>query len=306
MKTKQKTSILVILTAVVAYFIGAYVGFPFAQMGLAAGNIGHASKQQEQVNSPKDVKLAEKIETDTAFRNQMICGYGILYAQTKATIESVKSLKSETAKNEQLKGYTTAMDNVLEVGGQLIPLLENGLKGLQCMSEGKTADDVSMNLTQSLNLFQIMNASLSELDGFSEKTAQLVQQNKVANNLKELYSVFLIQSTDIAKTCGDKARVTAFNKNMDVTRISGDQMQKLTTGIYIQKVTQCPLFSSENKATVKNSFGDKAGIFDPAMERAASVNTTMNRVQKKRDDLPSQASAQQFTVGKMSKTLSNF
>lgn len=208
MKTKQKHVLTTIAVAIVFYAIGAYWGFPFAQLGLTSGNIGHASKQQEMMSSPADVKLVEKFETDTAYRNKMMAGYGLLYAQTKATMATIKSLKEKVGAVSELKNYAGPMNDVLEVGGQLLPMLEGSINGLKDVKSGKPVSDLNVQMSQALNLFQIMNSCISYLESFSIKTEQLSKQKKINDDVLKLYNEYLVESSDVAMSCGDYTRAS--------------------------------------------------------------------------------------------------
>jgi len=166
MKAKQKSTLTIVLVAIVAYAIGAYCGFPLAQMGLTSGNIGKANKQQELVNSPADVKLVEKFETDTAYLHKMLVSYGMLFVQTEATVNTVETLKGKMGSVYEFKAY----------------------------------------LSQALNLFQLMNSKLAELDAFNAKAGDLAKQKKLNNELVRLCSDFMTETAYIATSCGDNVR----------------------------------------------------------------------------------------------------
>jgi hypothetical protein len=209
MKTQQKNVLWIVLTAILAYVIGAFLGFPFSQGGLTSGDLGgirRANKQQELVNSPADLKLAEKYQSDSNYRNTLTAGYGILYVQTKATLATIESLKKETGSVKELASYSVTMNEITEVGNQLATTLEGGLQGLKAVSEKKPADNLTFKLSQSLNLFQLMNSRLADLEEFSEKTQQLGAQKKINDDVLKTYSEFLVESSDIASSCGDNAR----------------------------------------------------------------------------------------------------
>jgi hypothetical protein len=208
METKKKTIIWIILVAVVAYVIGVLLGFPFAQLGLTAGDsglIGRANKHQEQVNSPADVQLVEKFETDTAYRNKLIAGYATLYVQAKATTESVGTLKQKIGVVKGLENYIDPMNEVMGIGNQLTALLEKDLKGLADVSNKKKVVNLSMDLSQALNLFQLMNYRLNDLNTFTLKMNDFVKQRQLNNEILQSYSEYIIQASSLALMCGDKA-----------------------------------------------------------------------------------------------------
>lgn len=208
MKTQQKNVLWIVAVAIVAYVIGAYVGFPFSQNKYSSGDLGgirKANKQQEQVNSPNDLKLAERFESDSSYRDMMIAGYGTLYAQTKATLETVGTLKAKSANVAELKQYMPALDEVNEVGTQLLTLLDGGLKGLNDVAAKKQVSNLSFTLSQALNMFQIMNSRLSDLDAFANETKQLASQKKLNTEVLNAYSEFMAESAVIAQSCGDRA-----------------------------------------------------------------------------------------------------
>lgn len=211
MKTQQKNVLWIVVVAILAYVIGAYIGFPFVQTGMGTGDVGgirRANKQQELMNSPADLKLAEKYQTDTNYRNMLSAGYGILYVQTKATVATIESLKKQTGSVKELASYSDTMDEITEVGNQLSSMLEGGLQGLKAVSEKKSAENLTFKLSQSLNLFQLMNSRLADLEEFSQKTQQLAAQKKINDDVLKTYSEFLIESADIASSCGDNTRAT--------------------------------------------------------------------------------------------------
>ena len=206
MKAKQKSTLTIVLVAIVAYAIGAYCGFPLAQMGLTSGNIGKANKQQELVNSPADVKLVEKFETDTAYLHKMLVSYGMLFVQTEATVNTVETLKGKMGSVYEFKAYEAPMNEVLEIGTQLSKMLKEGMQGLQNVADKKPVTDLSVNLSQALNLFQLMNSKLAELDAFNAKAGDLAKQKKLNNELVRLCSDFMTETAYIATSCGDNVR----------------------------------------------------------------------------------------------------
>jgi hypothetical protein len=206
MKAKKKNALTIILVAIVAYAIGAYCGFPLAQMGLTSGNIGKANKQQELVNSPADVKLVEKFETDTAYLHKMLVSYGMLFVQTEATVNTVETLKGKMGSVYEFKAYEAPMNEVLEIGTQLSKMLKEGMQGLQNVADKKPVTDLSVNLSQALNLFQLMNSKLAELDAFNAKAGDLAKQKKLNNELVRLCSDFMTETAYIATSCGDNVR----------------------------------------------------------------------------------------------------
>jgi hypothetical protein len=151
------------------------------------------------------LKLAEKYQSDSNYRNTLTAGYGILYVQTKATLATIESLKKETGSVKELASYSVTMNEITEVGNQLATTLEGGLQGLKAVSEKKPADNLTFKLSQSLNLFQLMNSRLADLEEFSEKTQQLGAQKKINDDVLKTYSEFLVESSDIASSCGDRA-----------------------------------------------------------------------------------------------------
>jgi hypothetical protein len=132
MKTQQKNVLWIVLTAILAYVIGAFLGFPFSQ-GMPA------------------------------------------------------------------------LDEVKEVGTQLLTLLDGGLKGLNDVAAKKQVSNLSFTLSQGLNMFQIMNSRLSELDAFANETKQLASQKKLNTEVLNAYSEFMAESAVIAQSCGDRA-----------------------------------------------------------------------------------------------------
>ncbi len=206
MKTKQKIVLSIVVVAIVAYAIGAYFGFPLAQMGLTSGNIGKANKQQELVTSPTDVKMVEKFETDTVYLNDIIVSYGMLLVQTKATVNTVENIKGKMGQVKEFKAYETPMNEALEIGKQLSAILESGMTGLQNVADKKPVTDLSVKLCQALNMFQLMNSKLSELDGFNAIAGDLAKQKKLNGELVKLCSNFAVETAYIATSCGDNIR----------------------------------------------------------------------------------------------------
>jgi hypothetical protein len=208
MEAKKKTIIWIIAVAIIAYVIGVLIGFPFTQLGLTAGDsglIGRANKHQEQVNSPSDVQLAEKFETDTAYRNKLIAGYAALYVQAKATTESVATLKQKIGVVKGLESYIDPMNEVMGIGNQLTALLEKDLKGLGEVSNKKKVVNLSLDLSQALNLFQLMNYRLNDLNAFTLKMNDFVKQRQLNNEILQSYSEYIVQASSLAFMCGDKA-----------------------------------------------------------------------------------------------------
>jgi hypothetical protein len=214
MDTKKRNVIWIAGVAIFAYCIGAWIGFPFAQLGLTAGDtgrIGRANKQQVKVSSPADIKIAEKFESDSAYRTKLISGYAMLYAQTKTTVATLESLKQKTVAVKELEKYSAPINDIIDVGIQLDTLLSNSLRGLRDLDNKKKTYDLSFHLTQALNLLQIMNTRLYGLDEFSAKANELVKSKQADSEFANLYSQFIVESDYIAAECGDNNRVHASN-----------------------------------------------------------------------------------------------
>lgn len=214
MERKKRGFFLIIGIAFIAYLLGAWLGFPVSQLGLTsgdAGRIGHANKQQVSVDSPADIKIAAKFESDTAYRNKLISGYAILYAQTKTTVGTMESLKQKIGTVKELEKYTVPMDDIIAVGIQLDTLLSNSLRGLRDLDNKKKTYDLTFHLTQALNLLQIMNTRIYNLDEFAEKMDKLVKSKQVEEESANLFSQFIVESDYIAEECGDNTRVHGSN-----------------------------------------------------------------------------------------------
>lgn len=208
METKKRTILWIIVVAIVAYFIGVLAGFPFVQLGLTSGDtggIGRANKHQERLTSPADVQLVEKFESDSAYRNKLIAGYASLYVQTKATTESVATLKQKIGIVKGLETYIDPMNEVMGIGNRLTALLEKDLKGLGDVSRKKKVVNLSVDLSQALNLFQLMNYRLNDLNAFTLKMNDFVKQRQLNNEILQSYSEYLVQASSLAFMCGDKA-----------------------------------------------------------------------------------------------------
>lgn len=243
MKAKQKSTLTIVIVAIVAYAIGAYCGFPLAQMGLTSGNIGKANKQQELVNSPADVKLVEKFETDTAYLHRMLVSYGMLYVQTEATVNTVETLKGKMGSVYEFKAYEAPMNEVLEIGTQLSKMLKEGMQGLQNVADKKPVTDLSVNLSQALNLFQLMNSKLAELDAFNAKAGDLAKQKKLNNELVRLCSDFMTETAYIATSCGDNVR-SVNTLGMQLVSLS---MASGNTAIFARPVTRAGVNTAVQK-----------------------------------------------------------
>lgn len=257
MKTQQKNVLWIVVAAILAYGIGAYIGFPFVQMGMGSGDVGgirRANKQQELLNSPTDVKLTEKYQTDTNYRNMLSAGYGILYVQTKATVATVESLKNQTGTIKELAPYSSIMDDVTEVGDQLSSMLEDGLQGLKAVEENKPAENLTFKLSQSLNLFQLMNNRLSDLEEFSQKTQQLAAQKRINDDVLKTYSEFLIESSDFASSCGDNSRAA---KTLGMAK---QMTNKLPLGLFESVANSYIAMTTANSPMVKMCGQKTAGI----------------------------------------------
>ncbi|MCI1720344.1 MAG: hypothetical protein LKM37_04930 [Bacteroidales bacterium] len=208
MDTKKKNILWIIVVAIFAYVVGVLLGFPFAQLGLSTGDsglIGRANKHQEQLTSPADVQLVEKFETDTAYRNKLISGYATLYVQAKATTASIVTLKQKIGVVKGLENYIDPMNEVMGIGEQLTALLEKDLKGLGNVSNKKKVANLSLDLSQALNLFQLMNYRLNDLNAFTLKMNDFVKQRQLNSEILQSYSEYIIQASSLAFMCGDKA-----------------------------------------------------------------------------------------------------
>lgn len=214
MDTKKRNVIWIAGVAIFAYCIGAWIGFPFAQLGLTSGDtgrIGRANKQQVKVSSPADIKIAEKFESDSAYRNKLISGYATLYAQTKTTVATMESLKQKTGTIKELEKYAAPMDDIIGIGIQLDTLLSNSIRGLKDLDNKKKTYDLSFHLTQALNLLKIMNTRIYSLDEFSAKADELVKSKQADHEFASLFSQFIVETDYIAAECGDNKRVHGSN-----------------------------------------------------------------------------------------------
>lgn len=212
MEKKQKSVLLTVAAVIVAYIIGAISGFPFVQNRLMKGSIGRANKQQEQLNSPSDVKLAEKYNKDTAYCNKLSSGFVLIYAQTQATLGTLEQIKNGIAPVNELKLFTPKVDEAIESAKSLEGMLTAALEGLKHLKEKKPVSELSLTLSQALNLFQIMNSRLTELDGFATKANELAKQKKLNEDLIKTYSEYMIETAHIAATCGDYERALQYSQ----------------------------------------------------------------------------------------------
>lgn len=191
MKTKKKNLLVVIVIVFVSYLLGAYLGFPFAQMGMTSGNIGRAEKQHDVIGSVSDVKLAEKFETDTVYKKELLRNFGELLINTEATRLTLDSLKSQAGKVAELKAYNKQLDDVYSVAAELSTRLQKVLNELGKVDETKDASDISLQLSECINLYQIMCSNMDELTGFVTKTAALSKVHKLSDAYMAQFGTFL-------------------------------------------------------------------------------------------------------------------
>lgn len=210
MKLKTKNVLLVIAGLALAYLAGSFWGFPPTQNHYVSGNIGKATKQQDQVNAAADVKLAEKFQSDTAYRKSLLVDLTMLYIQTQTTTSTVENMKKEILQIRDLKPYAAKFDNVIETGKNLTQMLNDCLAELKEVSEDKPVDNLSLKISQSVNIFQIFNSRISELDGFMARSTELSKQKKLNDNLIKLCSSFTAESASIASACGDNVRAKGY------------------------------------------------------------------------------------------------
>ena len=88
-----------------------------------------------------------------------------------------------------------------------------------------------------------MNTNLASLDSFTSKAGELSKQKKWNDDLLKLYQEFLVESADVAMSCGDNARVS---KSLG----------------WIKKITPTTNFK-EVGALVNNSYVSVAAGFKP-------------------------------------------
>lgn len=263
MKKNKKSILLTVCIAVFAYTLGAFWGFPYAELGLTSGNIGRASKQQEQVNSPHDVKLVERYQTDTVYRHKLVVGYGLLSVQTKTTLATLERLKAHIGQVRELKGYQSTIEDVVEVGTQLDKNLNECVKNLNNIGQKQPVSDLGVQLSQSLNMFQIMNNRLAELDSFVLQTQELAKQKKLNDDLLKNYSEFLIETTDIAMSCGDNSRA----RQMLGSYMVFAMVRQLEPGQAVQNVA-----NSYKERAEGLGFQDKGNLLSAVADNVTSLN----------------------------------
>lgn len=235
-KMKLRKILLIIGTVTIAYLTGAALGIPFTQGGLTFGNIGYAFKQHEQLNSPSDVRMAEKFENDTVYRNKLTNDFAILYVQAMMTLATVDSFKKKASSVDELKPYLPKMGEMLETGKNLTTRLNETLAGLKSLKETKTIEGLSLTMSQAINLFQVMNNQLSELDNMAAKAGELAKQKKINNDLIKTCSEYFIGVANIASICKEHERAKMYVRYMQMTGITAERDLKAVLGREYQPV----------------------------------------------------------------------
>ncbi len=227
---KKSTVLSMVGIAIVAYLLGAYTGFPLVEMDETTGSINRAKKQRELIVSPETVVLAERFQTDSVYRQQMIDDLSFLLLHSEATRVTIDSLVQQIEAVPELQEYAAPLNEVSNVSSQLSARLINGLIALQDVST-ENAGQLSNDISQSLNAMFIMNAKMGNLKGFNEKVGKMLQANAAMDaGLKRMVKFLSIEQAT-AIMFNDTEKLASINKlGMNVNDLSNSYDNALKSG----------------------------------------------------------------------------
>ncbi len=158
-----------VIAAIAIYIAGALIGYPFVDKNEIAGDIIRARKQQEKIVSPQSVMVAERFQTDTAYRQQVIEALTDMleYAETRRT--ALAAPTEEVSTNKEMKEYANSLDSLTRFTNLLSSQLKNTLHDLDNIENDSCAANMNNNLLQTMNLMYVMNAQMEKLQRYNAK-----------------------------------------------------------------------------------------------------------------------------------------
>ena len=136
MSTKSKNAVIIVVAAVVAYALGAVIGFPPVAGDLSKGDIAKVSRYSRNVVSPALSLVQEKLQADTSYRTQTLDMFTVVSARLSGfeslcelSLQATEGLDEFDAINTKLQANIPTAQNAALRGEEMVQALNDLVAG---------------------------------------------------------------------------------------------------------------------------------------------------------------------------------